>query len=108
MKDNQLNKLTIKQLNDLKGRIDRIIEAKQVSERDDLKAKFALMAAQAGFALGDIVRTAPGTRSTKGRKVAAKYANPADRSQTWAGRGRMPRWMTAKLKSGAKVDDFRI
>ena len=107
MKDGQLGKLSIKQLNDLKTRIDRIIAAKQESERDDLKAKFAQMAAQAGFSLGDIVRTA-GSRSTKGRKVAPKYANPSDRTQTWAGRGRMPRWMTAKLKGGAKMDDFRI
>src|SRR4051812_24318647 len=28
----------------------------------------------------------------KGRKVAPKYRNPKNRSETWAGRGATPRW----------------
>jgi DNA-binding protein H-NS len=31
----------------------------------------------------------------KGRKVVPKYRNPKNRSETWAGRGAMPRWMAA-------------
>ena len=34
----------------------------------------------------------------KGRKVAPKYRNPKDPSETWAGRGAMPRWMAAQIK----------
>jgi DNA-binding protein H-NS len=41
-------------------------------------------------------------------KVAPKYRNPADPSQTWAGRGQPPRWLAAELKSGKKVEDFLI
>jgi DNA-binding protein H-NS len=37
-----------------------------------------------------------------------KYRNPAEPSETWAGRGKQPRWLTAQLKSGKKIDDFRI
>jgi DNA-binding protein H-NS len=40
--------------------------------------------------------------------VAAKYRNPANPSETWAGRGLKPRWLVAALKSGKKVDDFAI
>jgi len=49
-----------------------------------------------------------GGRGGKGRKVAAKYANPEDPSETWTGRGRKPRWLTAKLKDGDKMDKFLI
>jgi DNA-binding protein H-NS len=41
-------------------------------------------------------------------RVYAKYRNPADPSETWAGRGKRPRWLSAQLKSGKQIDDFRI
>jgi len=41
-------------------------------------------------------------------KVFPKYRNPAEPSETWAGRGKKPRWLTAQLKSGKRIDDFRI
>jgi DNA-binding protein H-NS len=41
-------------------------------------------------------------------QVSPKYRNPAEPSETWAGRGKRPRWLTAQLKSGKRIDDFRI
>jgi DNA-binding protein H-NS len=41
-------------------------------------------------------------------QVLPKYRNPADPSENWAGRGKKPRWLTAQLKSGKQIDDFRI
>ena len=41
-------------------------------------------------------------------KVFPKYRNPAKPSETWAGRGKKPRWLSAQLKSGKQIDDFRI
>lgn len=40
--------------------------------------------------------------------VFPKYRNPERPSETWAGRGKTPRWLTAQLKSGRRIDDFRI
>lgn len=40
--------------------------------------------------------------------VVPKYRNPERPSETWAGRGKTPRWLTAQLKSGRLIDDFRI
>ena len=40
--------------------------------------------------------------------VPPKYRNPDQPSETWAGRGKRPRWLVAKLKSGKRIDDFRI
>jgi DNA-binding protein H-NS len=41
-------------------------------------------------------------------QVNPKFRNPAQPAETWAGRGKQPRWLTAQLKSGKKLDDFRI
>src|SRR6267142_1416542 len=41
-------------------------------------------------------------------KVVPKFRNPQQPSETWAGRGKTPRWLTAQLSSGKKLDDFRI
>jgi DNA-binding protein H-NS len=41
-------------------------------------------------------------------QVFPRYRNPAQPSETWSGRGKKPRWLTAQLKWGKKIDDFRI
>lgn len=40
--------------------------------------------------------------------VLPKYQNPGDPSETWAGRGKQPRWLVSELKAGKKIDDFLI
>ena len=46
--------------------------------------------------------------SQKGVKVEPKYRNPANAEQTWAGRGMPPKWMSAELAKGKKLEDFLI
>jgi len=41
-------------------------------------------------------------------QVFPKYRNPTQPAETWAGRGKKPRWLTAQLRSGKMLDDFRI
>ena len=40
--------------------------------------------------------------------VTPKYCNPDQPSETWAGRGKRPRWLVAQLKSGRRIENFRI
>src|SRR5258705_603160 len=40
--------------------------------------------------------------------VSPKYRNPDQPSETWAGRGKQPRWLVAQLKSGRRIEDFTI
>jgi DNA-binding protein H-NS len=40
--------------------------------------------------------------------VLPKYRNPDRPSETWAGRGKRPRWLVAQLKTGRRIEDFRI
>jgi DNA-binding protein H-NS len=41
-------------------------------------------------------------------RVPPKFRNPEQPSETWAGRGRTPRWMKAQLQDGKEIKDFLI
>ena len=43
-----------------------------------------------------------------GQKLPPKYRDPENRSNVWAGRGAIPRWMAEKIKDGANREDFLI
>lgn len=47
------------------------------------------------------------TKST-GSKVAPKYRNPANPSETWSGRGRPPKWLAGLVQKGMAPSDFLI
>jgi DNA-binding protein H-NS len=40
--------------------------------------------------------------------VLPKYRNHAEPAETWSGRGKQPRWLTAQLASGKHIEDFRV
>jgi len=52
----------------------------------------------------------PGKRRSRlaGKKVPAKYRNPANPKETWAGRGMKPRWLVAAEKAGKKLESFAV
>ena len=49
-------------------------------------------------------RRAP--KGVEGSKIAPKYRDEA--GNTWTGRGLKPRWLTAALQAGRKIEDFVI
>ena len=97
-------KMSLKELQELELKVKKVKLSMQERSRSELRHKLESMAAQAGFKLSDLF----GGRGGKGRKVAAKYANPDDPSQTWSGRGRKPRWLTARVSAGDRVEKFLI
>ena len=100
----ELERMSFKDLQELELKIKKAKASVQDRTRTELREKLEAIAAAAGFKIGDLF----GGRGGKGRKVAAKYVNPDDASETWTGRGRKPRWLTAKLKDGDKIEKFLI
>jgi DNA-binding protein H-NS len=99
-----LDRMSLRELKELELKVQRARASVQDRSRAELRKKVEAMIADAGFKVSDIF----GGRGGKGRTVAAKYANPDDPSETWTGRGRKPRWLTAKLQDGAKIEKFLI
>lgn len=104
MKDNQLDKLSVKELRDLKARIESAIVARQSRDRAELKQKMMALAEEAGLSLDDVIGS--GRRGSRGGKgsVAIKYRHPDDATLTWTGRGRRPKW----LDGVANIEKFRV
>jgi len=96
-------KMSVVQLTDHIARAQRALAAAKDRERVDLKLKIAALANDAGLSLSELF----GARR-RGGSSAVKYVNPDNRSETWTGRGRKPNWLVAKVKKGAKLEDFAI
>jgi|SRR5689334_4375503 len=69
------------------------------------KAKLEQRLHKLGFAGGGVK---PDNLRRLYPKVSPKFVNPKNPAETWAGRGKRPRWLSAQLRSGKKLDDFRI
>lgn len=107
-----LTKMSRDDLLKLKTDIDAQLKANEKSAKKDALAAVKKAAEQHGFSLDEIVGAAPKKRGPKPGatkpKVAAKYANPADKSQTWTGRGRQPNWVKAAMAKGKSLADMAI
>jgi DNA-binding protein H-NS len=99
-----VDKMSLKELVDLEARVRRAIANAKERERSDLKNKIASLAENAGFTVTELFGGGRG----KGGKVAVKYRNKDNVSETWTGRGRQPKWLAAKLSKGAKLSDFAL
>ena len=106
MRQINLEKLSLKELQELELRVEKAIAEARLKESSELKAEIEQMVADRGFTMSEIFATKRG--SPKGRMVAPKYANPEDPGQTWTGRGRKPNWLVEKLEEGAELDDFLL
>lgn len=101
-----IENMTYAELVALKGDVERMMTEKQASEKAELRQKLAAMAEKGGFSLDELL--GKGRKGSTG-KVAIKYRDPKNPANTWTGRGRMPRWMTAATKGNkAKKEDFLI
>ena len=80
----------------------REVESRKTGKVDGVKAKIIEMAESVGLS----VRFSTGKPAR--RKVAAKYRNPHNADQTWAGRGVTPQWMAELISGGAAKEDFLI
>ncbi len=99
-----VDKMSLKELLDLEGRVRRAIANVKERERAELKQKIASLAENAGFSVSELFGSGRG----KGSKVAVKYRNKDNPTETWTGLGRQPKWLAAKLAKGAKLTDFAI
>lgn len=106
-----IEKLTRKELVDLKAKVEKAITALDQKEKD-AALKAAEQAARAhGFSLADLgVAGGKGRRkgAARGAKTPAKYRNPDDPSQTWSGRGRRPQWIKDAEAAGTDLATLMI
>lgn len=102
-----LDKLDLKQLRDLRGRVERAIGDFEERRKREARAAAEQAAREHGFSLSDLTADKPG-RGARKPAGTPRYANPADPSQTWTGRGRRPGWVQQMLADGKDLADAAI
>ena len=53
-------------------------------------------------------RTRRRTSTMRGKTLAPRYRNPANKNETWAGRGLQPKCLVALVKQGKTLEDLAI
>jgi DNA-binding protein H-NS len=98
MKRHDFNLMSVNELWALRSEISSVLANKITAEKTKLEKR-----------LRQLVPSETVRRERRPYpQVFPKYRNPAEPAETWAGRGKQPRWLTAQLRTGKKLDDFRI
>lgn len=91
-----------------KAALEKQIAEAQRAARSDAIAKVKSLMAEYGLTASDLAGKAPvAAKADGGKKVAAKYRDPAT-GQSWTGRGLKPKWLQAALASGKQLSDFAL
>jgi DNA-binding protein H-NS len=100
-----LKTMSIDKLLEFKSQIEAALASRVTEQRRALELELSkLDRFEGGKGRG---KAAVGRGGARGA-VAPKYRNPENADETWAGRGLKPRWLTAAIKSGGKIEDFAI
>jgi DNA-binding protein H-NS len=111
MKKIDLEVMSVDDLWSLHEKISGILSARITSEKRELEKRLAVLnRGRDVIEGGDAPQSynANGKARRKYPRVFPKYRNPQMPSETWSGRGKQPRWLTAAIKTGRKIEDFKI
>jgi DNA-binding protein H-NS len=99
MKRTGFEDMSVDELWDVHKKLSSLLTQKIVAERRQLQKR-----------LDALARNAKSQKKARRPypKVPAKFQNPNEPSQTWAGRGKQPHWVSEMLNAGKSMDDLRI
>ncbi|GAC1413040.1 MAG: H-NS histone family protein [Burkholderiaceae bacterium] len=104
-----LDSMSIDEMWELHEEIGRVLSVRLTSEKRELEKRLSQLRREKEMKVGSPdPDTGNGTPRRKYPRVFPKYRNPAVPSETWSGRGKQPRWLTAALQTGQRIEEFLI
>ncbi|MGC1496866.1 MAG: H-NS histone family protein [Sulfitobacter sp.] len=110
-----LKSMNSKELEKLLNEVKKTLQSAQARDRRQARKAAEKAAAEWGFSLNDLSENEkPAKKERKNKAKANKpkskpqFANPADPSQTWTGKGRQPNWFRAEVEKGTTPDSMKI
>lgn len=107
-----LSSLSTDELWALHEQVGNILAEKITNEKRELEQRLAKLNSGIGIMAKKSRPDLPVAERRGARRkyppVLPKFQNPSDPSETWAGRGKQPRWMVLQLRAGKKMNDFLI
>ncbi|QIP05510.1 H-NS histone family protein [Bradyrhizobium symbiodeficiens] len=104
----ELESMSLDELWSLHERICAILSSRITAEKYELEKRLAILSRGIdGIHETGASNTTSGKPRRKYPRVLPKYRDPQT-FETWSGRGKRPRWLVAAMKSGHKIEEFRI
>jgi DNA-binding protein H-NS len=92
--------------------ISQLLSVRLTSEKRELEKRLAQLRREKEIPASPLENSKFSKDAARERRkyppVFPKYRNPDLPSETWSGRGKQPRWLTAALKRGQKIEEFAI
>lgn len=107
--DSTLSEMTDEDIKELQQRILGELEKRTDQRIEELQGEINKIASSVGKTPEELLRRLPKSAKKKAKSpAAARYRNPSNPEQTWAGRGKRPKWLTEALENGHTLDEFLI
>ncbi len=105
-----LKNMSRKDLEKLDRDVQKALEKLRKQDLKKVRAEMEKLAAAHGVSVEDVLGGKSSAKSKKAPKAksAPKYANPADKSQTWTGKGRQPDWFKSAIAAGTSPDSMEL
>src|SRR5258708_25705669 len=88
--------------------ISALLSVRLTTEKRELEKRLAQLGRESEIPKDELFGNATVRRRRKYPEVLPKYRNSKAPFETWSGRGKQPRWLTAALKSGHAIEEFGI
>ena len=107
-----LKTMSRKELEKLAVNVEKALEKLRKKDLKKVRQEMEKIAAAHGVSVSDVLGGSP-ARKTKAKaaakpKSAPKYANPADKAQTWTGKGRQPEWFKTAVAAGKSPESMAL
>ena len=100
-----LESRSVRELEALQIAVRKALEARRIQRAQEIREELEKRVAEEGLSLETVM--GQGKRVRRAR-AATRYQNPQNPEETWAGRGRKPKWLVDALKGGASLGDFAL
>ena len=112
IKKRNLEAMSVDEMWQLHEEISQILSVRLTSEKRELEKRLAQLRREKETRHSEPAdaQTLKGAQRERRKypRVYPKYRNPKEPSETWSGRGKRPLWLVAAMKSGRKIEEFRI
>ena len=103
-----LKNMARKELEKLDREVNKALEKLRQQDLKKVRAEMEKLAASHGVTVEDVMGHKGAAKKSQKTKSAPKYANPADKSKTWTGKGRQPEWFKTAVNAGQSPESMAI
>lgn len=105
-----LKNMTRKELEKLGKDVSKALDKLHKQDLKKVRQEMEKLAAAHGVKVEDVLGSGakPAAKTAAKAKSAPKFANPADKSQTWTGKGRQPDWYKSAIAAGKSPDSMAV